>query len=354
MGLIITNNMNKVILLLVLFIAMPLFSYCQNKMDKINTKSTFADYGFYNEQNNHILFIGIDLDTVINSFKTSIKLKNIDNDIETVIVPDIQLSLPSFGWLDSSHVFYTTSESIGEPKIFGPWQGYFIKYNIFTQKEDTITSPWYSSDNHVDNINSSTNRLFYTIVFDPKDDVVYWNEYLIESEEIKTIKKYKNGSDNRFRILTYQYLPNSKEIIYIKENSKRREFIKFSTIDGKEHVIKLMELGNSIEASVLKGNKLYYLERISSENEYPDLRNFSFVIKFIDINTKRIETVYTFEEGIEVSNISVFKKNKLLVSVQENLNEAIAEKSINIESGIPININVGLDVASYLFIVDVE
>jgi len=341
--------MYRLIKILSLLVFIPLFSCGQNEISKIKTESTYANQGDYNELNNHILFVAIgDSLTAGSSQKASIKIRNLNNKKEKTIVPNIYLDSPAFGWLDSSHVFYEKTVVIGAERAFGPWQGYLIRHNIYTNQEDTIPSDWYSSDNYVKDFHSSHGKLFYTISYNGNKGGE-WVEYSIKNKKNKIIKKYSDV--HNFKVLTYQYLSESNEIIYIKGFDSKREFIKISISKGTEEVIKTIKTDNPIESSALIAGKFYYLERESIKNNDGglDFKSYYFVIKSLDINSGKIELIYSFEKGVEVSHISRFKEGELLVSVQGSLDIPLIGKKADLPSG--GDIIIGLNPTSYLYII---
>lgn len=334
-----------------LIVIMPLFSYSQNKLSKIKTESTFANQGNYNRSNHHILFVGINVDTITKSFdEVSIRVKDMISGKETIVVPNIYLSSPVFGWIDSSHVFYDTSVPIGESKVFGPWKGYLVKYNIYTQQKDTLPSSWYSSDNYVSNFYASDGKLFYTISY-KGEEKAYWMEYFFNTGKELVINKQNESTD--FNILTYQYLPKKDEVIYIKADRNKHEFIRFSLSTGKEKNIRVIKSNNSIESSALDEDNFYYLERITPDNSegMPDLKNSNYVINSININTGVIREVYSFDKGVEVSKIDLYGKGRLLLSVQGRLKENTVEKNFDLPKG--GDITIGLNPTSNLYILSI-
>ncbi len=333
----------------------PFISCGQSKVKKIETESTFANEGDYNNLNHHILFAAIDINSVTKSINdVSIRIKDLKTGKESIIVSNLYLSSPAFGWIDSSHVFYETSKSIGEPKVFGPWQGYLIKHNIYTQQKDTIPSFWHSSNNSVENFLTDNNKLFYTIVYGSEDlNYKYWKVYDFQTDRTHLIQKFNNN--HSFRILTYQYLPESNEIIYVKGNKDytKYEFVQLSVSTGEEKTIKAISSDNSIMSSTIDGSNFYYLERITFENleGVTDLKNSNYVINSIDINTGVIKQVHSFEKGIEVSKVDLYERGKLLVSIQGRIEENEVEKTFNLPEG--GDITIGLNPVSYLYIIEI-
>ena len=344
---------SKIKIFLIVFMMIPLISCGQSKVKKIETESTFANEGDYNNLNNHLLFASIDINLVTKSINdVSIRIKDLTTGKESIIVSNLYLSSPAFGWIDSSHVFYETSESIGEPKAFGSWQGYLIKYNIYTQQKDTLPSSWYSSDNYVRNFYTSPGRLFYTVSY-KGEEKGYWMVYFFDTGVSQVMKEQNQSTD--FDILTYQYLPESDEIIYVKGNKSytKYEFIRFSVSTGEEKTIKAISSDNSIMSSTIDSSNFYYLERITSENleGVSDLKNSNYVINSIDINTGVIKQVHSFEKGIEVSKIDLYERGKLLVSIQGRIEENEVEKTFNLPEG--GDITIGLNPVSYLYILEI-
>jgi hypothetical protein len=182
-------------------------------------------------------------------------------------------------------------------------------------------------------------------------ETIHWMKYSIDANESVIIRKYKDKSDNQFRILTYQYLAKSEEIIYVKGSENKRDFIRLSVSDGVEQVVKTINTDNDIESSTLNDGRFYYLERETPKNTagLPDLKNSHYVIKSFDIMKGNIKNVYSFDKGIEVSRISSYGEGKLLVSVQGKIDENSVSKSFDLPSGGIVT--VGLDPTSYLYVI---
>jgi len=326
---------------------MPLVSCSQNKLDKVVTESMYADQGDYNKTNSHILFVAISEDSIMSSFEVSLKIKNTKTRKETIIIPNLYHRIPEFGWLDSSHVFYETIEPIGTQKVFGPWQGYIIKHNIFTHKKDTIPSFWYSSKNHVGNFYASESKLFYTISHKGKNGRE-WIEYSLKTKKNRLVK---NLSDNEnFNLLTYNYISKTDEIFYINGNENRREFIRLSLSSGEENIVKVINTNNSIESSTINGDLFYYLEREISLDKHglPDLKNSNFVIKSMNIYSGKVKLIYLFEKGLEVSKITEYDNKNLLVSIQGEIDGLRAEKVLNLVSGGDITLEINPTSSLYI------
>lgn len=340
--------MNKLNQMLVLSIFIPFQVYSQNQLDKVET-TTFANYGDYNKRNHHIIYgaIELDLDSALYA-NASIQIKNMKTGQETTIVANLFLSSPVFGWIDSSYVFYETTESTGDPKILGPWQGCLIKYNIFTHQKDTISNFRYSSKNYVRNLFASHGRLFYTIVYKGKN-TLDWMMYLFKSGEIIPIKE--NVRSNNIEIITYDFILNINTIVYVRRNHDEIEFVNFSLSTGKEEIIRTIDSdGIAIVSSTIKNNIFYYVEKKTKKNS--KLESPNYTIKALNINTGNIKPVYLFSEGVEVSNIDIYEGGKLLISAQRSIKENETIKQITLpKSG---SITIGLNSTSYLYTIPID
>jgi hypothetical protein len=330
------------------FLLLPLIASCQERIEKIHTKSTFAALGDYNPLNDYTLFAASEVD--VNSkelISTSVRIKNVSTEAEATVQKNTLL--PAIGWLDSSQVLLQAEISVEGHKLFGDWRGYLIRYNIFTQEQDTLPTPWYTSSNHIDNFLTASNRIFFTIAYGSEQmKTTYWIEYLVNTNKSKIIKQYK---DESFSLLAYQYLLDTDEIIYIKGKGKRKEFIKLSLATGSEKIIKVLVSEDGIEESTaIINGKFYYITR-----EFPkdnigiqDFRNAKYLIKSLDITTGQLSHIY--ESEVEITKISPYKEGALLLSVQGNLGEGSVKKSIDFPSG--DKVSIGLDFSSYLYVLN--
>lgn len=338
--------MKKVIKFGLLVLLTPLDCLGQEEYQKILTNSTFADFGDYNILNNNLLFVATNIDTVSKKIiETSIRAKNIYSGKEIIIERNILES--AIGWIDSSRVLIKSTVPVGVVSFFGSWQGILKSYNVFSQKIDTIPSSWFSSDNHVDNFYINSGKLFYTISI-KGDSNLYWKELLISSGEIKTIKKFNNLKSNE--IETLQYLPRTNEIIYIMSvYGNKKKIILLSLSTGFEKVISIITSRNNIESSTYFENQFYYLERVAKNNKYgiPDLNNSNHIIKVLNVNSGKTKKVFEFNKGIEVTKISHFKDNQLIVSLNGNDRNIIINKTFDFIS--KDNIFFGFDPQSYIY-----
>ena len=91
---------NKIKIYILVFMMTPFISCGQSKVKKIETESTFANEGDYNNLNHHILFAAIDINSVTKSINdVSIRIKDLKTGKESIIVSNLYLSSPAFGWI---------------------------------------------------------------------------------------------------------------------------------------------------------------------------------------------------------------------------------------------------------------
>lgn len=330
------------------FLLLPLVSSCQERIEKVYTQSTFAALGDYNSLNDYILFAAAEVDIRSKELiGTSVRIRKMSTEEEVALRENTLL--PAIGWLDATHALLETRVSIEEQKLLGDWRGYLIRYNIFTHKQDTLPSSWYTSSNHTENFLAASNRIFYTIAYGSEEmKTTYWIEYLVNTEESKVIKKY--DAEN-FSILSYQYLPDTDEIVYIKSKGKKKEFIRLSLSTGSEKIIKAIVSDNGIEESTaIVKEKLYYITReLQKDNtKVTDLKNAKYSIKSLDIRTGQVSDIY--DSTVEITKVSPYKENALLLSVQGNLGEGNIQKTFDLPSG--GEVSIGLDATSYLYILN--
>lgn len=293
---------------------LPMTSSCQTGIDRIHTQSTFATLGDYNTKNNCILFAATLVDTVSNELiNSSLRIKNAAGD-EVVLEKDILL--PAIGWLDSAYVLLEKGVPMRKPELFGKWQRVLVRYNIFTHHQDTLRCSWYTSSNHADKFLTSSNHFFYTIAYGSESrKTTYWVKYLVSTRESKIIKKFATGE---FSILSYQYIPDTEEIVYIKGTGQKKEFIALSLSTGSEKIIKTVNSHDGIEeSSTIINGKFYFIATEIRKNDSGAsiLGDARYFVRSLNLRTGQVSDVY--KSKVEIAKISPYLENKLLLSSRE-------------------------------------
>jgi hypothetical protein len=326
----------------ILALLIPLTGKSQ-KVEYIRTSSTFANLGDYNPENNSVLFLAFDVDQSKEKLELSLRVKNVSTGKETILQQN--LSREALGWLDASHVLIDSLRAISGPKSFLEWRGFLVRYDIYTHKRDTLTSSWYNSKNHVKDFLTSSNKIFYTIAYGAEDmKIRYWVEYSVNNGSSRIIKSFAIRS---FSILTYQYIDNLDEIIYVKSKGEKKEIVRLSIASGSEATIQTIpEADAIIDTSTIIGQRFFYVcTRVPmSSRGVPDWRNAHYYIKAVDLKTGKITDVYNSKE--EITKISRYKESQILVSVHGGGKTGTVDKRVEIPAG--GEITLGLDAASYL------
>jgi len=320
-----------------------LSSCAQDKLPAVLTDAVFANFGDYNSDNNCLLYFGIDVDEKKKEMtSSSIRVRFLETGKEIVLQNNILT--PAIGWLDRSHVLIEASTAVGEERAFGDWKSFLIRYDVFTHQQDTLPGSWYNSSNKAENFTASNNRLFYTIAYGSEQmKINHWIERSIVTGESRFIKQYENGS---FSILTYQYLPGTDEIIYIKARGKEKEVIRLSLLTGEEKIVTSISFRNIEESSAIIDKKFYYIVRELPEDGLDrfDWKKVRYLLKSLDLKTGLTSEIYASKD--EITKISPYKGNALLLSIQENLIDSVSKK-FDLPSG--GEVSVGLDVRSYIY-----
>jgi hypothetical protein len=328
-------------------LVLPLASFSQQIVERVSTQSTFANSGYYNKKNNSILFLAVEVDQLKEEINAAVKVKKLATN-EEVIVPQ-NASFPPIGWLDSAHVLIKSR--VSGKKSLKKWRMALIRYNISTHKQDTLPSSWYTSDNSVGELLTADNRLFYTIAYGFEDmKVTYWMEYFVNSGEDKIIKKF--DGDNVL-ILTYQYVPGTNNIIYVKSENNKKAFVRLSLSSGSETVIQTGIDDDAIdESSVVINGKLYFIVRHLPKDKSgsADWENVSYLIRSLDLETGRIRDVY--KSRVEITEVSPYHQNQLLISVKGDLTEGVVNKKFDLPAGGRVSLD--LDATSYLYALNLK
>lgn len=320
------------------------FSSCaQDRLLTVPTDAVFSNFGDYNSSSNCFLYFGIDVNEKKKEVtRSSVRVRFLETGKEIVLQNNVLT--PAIGWLDRSHVLIEASNAVGEERVFGNWKTFLIRYDVFTHQQDTLPSSWYNSDNSAENFLASDNRLFYTIAYGSEEmKTNHWIEYSVATGESRIIKKYDKSS---FSILTYQYLPSTKEIIYVKGKGKEKEIIMLSLLTGEEKIITTIPSRNIEESSAIADEKFYYIVRELPEDGlgYLDWKKVRYLLKSLDLKTGRISEIYASKD--EITKISPYKENTLMLSIQGNLKDSIS-KIFDLPSG--GEVSVGLDFKSQVY-----
>jgi len=87
--------------LIILIFLMPCLGYSQLQLQKIEVATKFADGGDYEPSNKNIIYVGISEEINPQTMEgISLRLKNFRTNTNSIIVPNIYLSDPYYGWLD--------------------------------------------------------------------------------------------------------------------------------------------------------------------------------------------------------------------------------------------------------------
>ena len=317
---------------------------------KVPTETKFANSGEYNLLNNKLLYLGIDLDDGDKAMtNVSVRMRNMMTGDDEIIQGNT--FLPSIGWIDSTRVLLEFGISEDDNFLFGDWKRYLVSYNVFTHEQDTLPSEWYTSSNLVDNFLVSNGKLFYTIAYGSENmKNTYWIEYSINKEESRIIKKHPQNS---FSILTYQYLPNTNELAYIKSEGKTKTLVRLSLSTGREKLVKAISDHNDIEEpSLVVRSKFFFVERMlrRGESENGKWNSNKYFLKTIDLESGLESNVITSEN--EITGISPYKGDQILLSMEIDSRESNVEKSFDLKSG--GQVKVGLDFGSHLYILNLD
>ncbi len=336
-------------IILFIFIMFCLFSCAQEMLDKINTETLFATLGEYNSENNCLLYCGVDADIKKGMILgSSVRLKFFETGKEIILQNNT--ITPPIGWLDSSHVLLETSNSLDEMRIFGQWKSYLISYNIYNNFIDTLFTNWYSSSNSVGNLIITNKKLFYTISYGSEKMInTYWMEYIFGSGESKIIKKYKTGS---FSIMTYQYQPETDEILYIKSVGTKKELFKLSLLNKSEQLITNLSIKNVEETSTLTNGRFIYVERDLPNDNFgkPNWDKVKYYLKSVDLMTNKITEIYSSKN--EITKISQYNDKMLLLSIRGELGDNEIKKTYDKRFG--NEVSLGFDVTSYIYLLKLK
>lgn len=310
--------MYKFIMLLFL---LPLIGYGQFHIQKIKVDTKFAYGGDFAATNNNLIYIGINNNiNPVTMEGLSLRLRNMETNKETIIVANIFLSDPYYGWLDESHLFYEKDVSLDKFQYFGTWKSQLVKYNIHTQNETILPFDLLNSENRLSNIKIANHKIYFLNKNKVSDKYIL-EEYNLENLERITIKTFDAPKFNQ--ILGFELFKDKNSIVYIEKEKNKTNFIEINLITRKETIIKSIDGETFIDGSTSFGSFFYYFERRRNSNDIDNFENSYYVIKSLNVNNKKLKSIKSFDKGIEISRIDMLSFNEMIISMQSGTPNSI-------------------------------
>ena len=314
---------------IIIFFLFPLIGYSQLQLQKIEVATKFADGGDYEPSNKNIIYVAISEEINPHTMEgISLRLKNFKTNTDSVIVPNIYLSDPYYGWLDESNLYFEKNVTENKTKLFGPSQSQLVKYNIYTQTETILPFNLLNSENFTRMLKIASNKIYYlSIGDDPNENALY--EYNLADRKTKIIKSFNRYGTQQ--IVTYEILSDLNSMIYILKKEDKTSFIKIDLKTLKETEIKSIARESFIDGSSYFGQFFYYFERRKLSNKVDVNDNTAYVLNSLNTENGEIKCIKKFDTGTEITKIDMVSSNEMVISMQGG--------AIN-----PININITKDI----------
>jgi hypothetical protein len=303
------------------FVVATLFTCSQSaRLTLIETNSTYASYGYYNDTCNKLLYFGVTVDNEGKIVGSSISVRNLDNDKEEILEKNV--TYPALGWANDSSVLVYKVVGDPEKSIFsGGHERSLYTINIRTNEKQFISDvPLKLTGSNliiVDNV------VIYQTGYGKTSQFFKYNLQSRETSSLPVLNGLEIGEGNM------AYDANTEMLAFVSfENEK----YKLNLFDNKS--INTLEISNNyIDQIFFDGfhQRLYYTIRLGKDQMQ--------VLKRVDLNCMEVKTIYKFTEQEEPIKVSPYRDGDLLVSLILNSNNLSTHEFNNENPTITVGIN---------------